>query len=502
MSTRARPARTARSAGSRDPLTPNMLSWSECAARQHHPARARALDGVDPGIRAVQRVLRELRRRSGGRMRYLRGSYGRTTSRSADGPAPRGTERVADVRCPGCTADLDAMYTDAVALGRTVKSAQTQGRLFAGSRRPQSGGLTPTSRALREGCLNTGTWNNASMMQYRTYNRSRDWFARAVRCRGPRSSGVHGAVRVRRSGRGRSLRGTRPRGGRRSRMRNGVGPEQRRSRMTRDAPILIVDDEDDLRELLDLHLRREGFQTMRAATAAEALALAGDEPPLVVLDLMLPGHDGDRGVSSTAGRSATRPRSRDHAHRQGRGDRSRRRLRGRRGRLRGQGQLLGAGVRPAGSRGPSAPPRVPAPVAETVAHHGLLEIDVGRPPRVRLRSRRVDLTATEFKLLMSLATRPERVQTRGFLLEEVWDLPPDLNTRTVDTHVKRLREKLGTAQAHLQTVRGVGYRFCGRSRRGCHARAGWRSPRAEHPEGSGLRAPRGGWCSTGRRTDP
>jgi two-component system phosphate regulon response regulator PhoB len=51
------------------------------------------------------------------------------------------------------------------------------------------------------------------------------------------------------------------------------------------------------------------------------------------------------------------------------------------------------------------------------------------------------------------------VQSRGTLLQDVWDLPPELNTRTVDTHMKRLREKLGAAAAHIETVRGVGYRF-------------------------------------------
>jgi two-component system phosphate regulon response regulator PhoB len=51
------------------------------------------------------------------------------------------------------------------------------------------------------------------------------------------------------------------------------------------------------------------------------------------------------------------------------------------------------------------------------------------------------------------------VQTRGALLQDVWDMPPDLNTRTVDTHVKRLREKLGAAADYVETVRGVGYRF-------------------------------------------
>ena len=79
--------------------------------------------------------------------------------------------------------------------------------------------------------------------------------------------------------------------------------------------------------------------------------------------------------------------------------------------------------------------------------------------RVWVADQEVSLTATEFKLLTSLVQRVGRVQTRGALLQEVWDMPPDLNTRTVDTHVKRLREKLGSASAHVETVRGVGYRF-------------------------------------------
>ena len=71
----------------------------------------------------------------------------------------------------------------------------------------------------------------------------------------------------------------------------------------------------------------------------------------------------------------------------------------------------------------------------------------------------VALTATEFKLLAALVQSPGRVQTRGHLLEHVWDMPSDLNTRTVDTHVKRLREKIGLASGYILTVRGVGYRF-------------------------------------------
>ena len=69
------------------------------------------------------------------------------------------------------------------------------------------------------------------------------------------------------------------------------------------------------------------------------------------------------------------------------------------------------------------------------------------------------LTALEFRLLEYLMTRLGRVQTRDQLLEEVWGLSSSLETRTIDTHVMRLRDKLGPARACLETVRGVGYRI-------------------------------------------
>ena len=75
----------------------------------------------------------------------------------------------------------------------------------------------------------------------------------------------------------------------------------------------------------------------------------------------------------------------------------------------------------------------------------------------------VQLTALEFKLLGTLYDRRDRVQTRGALLEDVWGASADMATRTVDTHVKRLREKLGAAGDYIETVRGVGYRFLGKA---------------------------------------
>ena len=71
----------------------------------------------------------------------------------------------------------------------------------------------------------------------------------------------------------------------------------------------------------------------------------------------------------------------------------------------------------------------------------------------------IELTATEFKLLTILAQRAGRVQSRDSLLRDVWEYDSLIDTRTVDTHMRRLREKLGAASKHLDTVRGVGYRF-------------------------------------------
>ena len=89
---------------------------------------------------------------------------------------------------------------------------------------------------------------------------------------------------------------------------------------------------------------------------------------------------------------------------------------------------------------------------------GALTIDVPRH-LVAVNGSRIDLTATEFKLLTTLAQRRGRVQSREQLLRDVWEYDNLIDTRTVDTHMRRLREKLGAAAMYLDTVRGVGYRF-------------------------------------------
>ncbi len=229
----------------------------------------------------------------------------------------------------------------------------------------------------------------------------------------------------------------------------------------RPGPILVVDDEDDIRNLLLLHLQREGYAAVAAANGIDALEMVQRlTPSLVILDLMLPGVTGtevcrrlkadpntrevpvimlsargeeiDRVVGFEVGADdyVTKPFS------------ARELLLRVRAVLRRAPALDDA---PDGIRtftGPSAVLRI-----DEAGHH------------VYVRDEEVPLTATEFKLLITLASRADRVQTRGQLLEQVWGMPPDLNTRTVDTHMKRLREKLLDASAHIETVRGVGYRF-------------------------------------------
>jgi DNA-binding response OmpR family regulator len=95
---------------------------------------------------------------------------------------------------------------------------------------------------------------------------------------------------------------------------------------------------------------------------------------------------------------------------------------------------------------------------QKVFRYGELYIDVPRH-MVSVNRKPVDLTATEFRLLTVLAQRRGRVQSREQLLQDVWHYDNIIDTRTVDTHMRRLREKLGKASRFLDTVRGVGYRF-------------------------------------------
>lgn len=93
-----------------------------------------------------------------------------------------------------------------------------------------------------------------------------------------------------------------------------------------------------------------------------------------------------------------------------------------------------------------------------IIKRGGLVIDVPKH-RVTVNNKEVELTPIEFKLLVTLIERNGRIQSRDQLLSDVWDIHSDIFTRTVDTHIKRLREKLGKVGGQIETVRGLGYRF-------------------------------------------
>lgn len=220
--------------------------------------------------------------------------------------------------------------------------------------------------------------------------------------------------------------------------------------------ILVVDDEPEAVELVEFNLKQSGFDVVTAADGAEALRKArATSPNLVVLDLMLPEIGGLevckmlRRDPATAGlpiimlTAKAAEIDRVLGLELGADDYITKPFSPRELVLRIQKLLL---------RGQ------PAAEAQETLRFGDLLIDNPRHI-VSWRGRGIELTATEFKLLAVLAQRRGRVQSREQLLRDVWEYNNLVDTRTVDTHMRRLREKLGPAAKYLDTVRGVGYRF-------------------------------------------
>lgn len=223
-------------------------------------------------------------------------------------------------------------------------------------------------------------------------------------------------------------------------------------------PILVVDDEADIRDLVALNLRRAGYEVLTCDRGLDALDLAREHMPrLIVLDLMLPDLSGSevcrrlRGQTRTSQipvlmlTARTEEIDRVVGFEVGADDYVTKPFSVRELVLRVQAILRRA---PQASLEASDEPIEAGPITIDLAAH-----------RVWVEGEELQLTATEFKLLHTLVSRSGRVQSRGRLLQDVWEMPPDLNTRTVDTHIKRLREKLGSAADMVETVRGVGYRF-------------------------------------------
>jgi DNA-binding response OmpR family regulator len=220
--------------------------------------------------------------------------------------------------------------------------------------------------------------------------------------------------------------------------------------------ILVVDDEPDALEVLGFKLREARYEPLFARDGAQAIAAArAERPALIVLDLMLPEIDGIdvckilRRDPATAAipiiMLTARATEMDRV----------------------LGLELGADdyvTKPFSPRElvlriKKLLERARLPAAgEEQLRFGTLEIDVAAH-EVRVAGGAVALTATEFKLLEILARRRGRVQSRERLLQDVWGYDSAIDTRTVDTHMRRLREKLGAEAEFLETIRGVGYRL-------------------------------------------
>lgn len=219
--------------------------------------------------------------------------------------------------------------------------------------------------------------------------------------------------------------------------------------------ILIVEDEADIAELIALHLEREGHASVSVSNGLQALPAAIQHlPDLIVLDLMLPGIDGVqifkrlRADTRTAGIPVIILTAKSQMT-----DRI-------------AGLELGADdylTKPFSPR--ELVLRISAILRRVKKVTHVSELRRGRfmldrkNMKLFLDGAPLDLTTTEFKLLITLMENDSSVHTRADLLREVWGYSAEVATRTLDTHIKRLREKLGSAGNHIVTIRGTGFQF-------------------------------------------
>jgi two-component system phosphate regulon response regulator PhoB len=240
--------------------------------------------------------------------------------------------------------------------------------------------------------------------------------------------------------------------------------------------ILLVEDEPDLQSLLEFNLRGAGYDVLATARGEEALSLCQRErPDLVLLDLMLPDIPG----TQVCHRLRTDPALRQTpvimltarseeidrvvGFEVGADDYVVKPFSVRELLLRIQAVLRRQGPPGAAPSTPSASPAaLPSEPDSAVLSLDALRID-SRSHRVYVSGQEVRLTALEFRLLWTLASQHGQVLSRSHLLEHVWNMDPHITTRTVDTHIKRLREKIGVVGDAIETVRGVGYRLVARS---------------------------------------
>ncbi|MFQ5454602.1 MAG: response regulator [Nitrospirota bacterium] len=225
--------------------------------------------------------------------------------------------------------------------------------------------------------------------------------------------------------------------------------------------ILIVEDDKHISKLVKYNLEKSGFNCIVTISGEEAFDVLNNQPvDLIILDIMLPEIDGfevcreikqDKRLSAIPIIMLT-----------AKGEEIDRIV----------GLELGADdyvVKPFSPR--ELVLRVKAilkrgkfkEINKDILTIERLTVDISRH-KVNVDKKEIELTPMEFKLLITLMQRNGRVQSRDKLLADVWDVANDVTTRTIDTHIKRLRQKLGVAGKLIETVRGLGYRFSERER--------------------------------------
>ena len=216
--------------------------------------------------------------------------------------------------------------------------------------------------------------------------------------------------------------------------------------------ILVVDDEEDVVEIISHFLREEGYNVQTAHDADEALSKAGPDVDAILLDVMLPGMSGFDIAKRLRGRVETEkiPIIMMTA------------------KTEEQDQLTGLENADQYLTKPVSPQVVLANIRAVLRRTGTEEsktLSVAGLTiyedeyRATLEGDDLGLTLTEFELLRYLVRHPRKAFTRQQLLETIWKDAMMVTERTVDAHIKNLREKLGDFARHIQTVRGVGYRF-------------------------------------------
>lgn len=221
--------------------------------------------------------------------------------------------------------------------------------------------------------------------------------------------------------------------------------------------ILLVDDEQDILDLLKYNLEAEGYETMTATDGLQALELAQSSPDLIILDVMLPGKDGWEVIRELRQTESTRHIPVIFLTAKG-----------------GEidevvGLELGADdyiIKPISLRKLLARVKivlrksvVSAPETDAVIRFGDVEINPLNYS-VKVAGKAVAFTKKEFEVLVYLAKRPGRVVTRDTLLSQIWGDDVVVIDRTIDVHIRKIREKLGEENMHfIETIKGVGYRF-------------------------------------------